>query len=54
MDAVTGYTIAQVKAFSGAIERQRARDQVARSVAARMAQADGKNWKKYMRAIGGD
>lgn len=54
MDAVTGYSIAQVKAFMGAIERQRSREQVAAAVAARMAQAEGKAWKRYISALGAD
>jgi len=48
---VRGYTIAQVGAFMGAIERAARRRRHAEALDARMAQADGKAWKAYIRAI---
>jgi hypothetical protein len=51
MDDVTGYTLAQVNAFVGAIGRAQRRQALEAAIAARMAQADGKAWKRYVQAL---
>lgn len=48
------YTLAQVRAFMGAIERQEKERRYGDAIAARMAQADGKGWKKYVKGLQSD
>ena len=42
LEAVKGYTLAQVRAFVAAIERQERERRLGDAIAGRMAQADGK------------
>lgn len=51
LDAVKGYTIAQVAEFLGAIERMTAEKRIGDAVTARMAQAEGKAWKGYLKQL---
>lgn len=51
MDEIRGYTIAQMQAFLRAIERAEAQRRIGDALAARMAQADGKTWKKYVKGL---
>lgn len=46
-----GYTIGQVSAFMAAIERMNADRRIGDAIALRMAQAEGKAWKKYMKGL---
>lgn len=46
-----GYTIGQVSAYLAAIERMSAQRRIGDAIALRMAQADGKAWKKYMKGL---
>lgn len=48
-----GYTIGQVSAYLRAIERMHAERRIGDALAARMAQADGKAWKRYMKGLEG-
>jgi len=48
---IDGYTLKQVEAFMSAIERQRRNLMVGEAIAMRMAQADGKAWKKYITGL---
>jgi hypothetical protein len=50
-DAVHGYTLAQVRAFLRAIERMNSERRQGDALALRMAQADGKAWKRYMKGL---
>lgn len=50
-DAIHGYTLAQVQAFLRAIERLNSERRLGDALAVRMAQADGKAWKKYMKGL---
>lgn len=45
------YTLAQVRAFMGAIERRTREQRYGDAIAARMAQAEGKAWKKYVKGL---
>jgi len=51
LDAIKGYTLGQVRAFLGAIERHNADRRIGEAVAARMAQADGKAFKGYIKTL---
>lgn len=51
LDAIRGYTLAQVRAFLRSIERLNAERRIGEAVSARMAQADGKAFKGYIRAL---
>lgn len=51
MTEIRGYTLAQVKAFMGAIERAEKRHLAGTAIAMRMAQADGSPWKTYMKGL---
>jgi len=51
LDAIRGYTLAQVGAFMAAIERQQREQRLGDAIAARMAQADGKAWKGYVKGL---
>jgi len=51
LDAIRGYTLAQVRAFMAAIERQSREERLGDAIAARMAQADGKHWKSYVKGL---
>lgn len=48
---IKGYTIAQCRAFLGAIERRERQRRYGDAIAARMAQADGKAWKTYIKGL---
>jgi len=50
-DAINGYTLAQVRAFLRAVERMNSERRIGEALALRMAQADGKAWKQYMRGL---
>lgn len=50
---VMGYTLGQVHGFLAAIERRERQVRVADAISARMAQADGKGWKAYMKSLTG-
>jgi hypothetical protein len=50
---VRGYTIAQVRGWLAAIERQESARRLGDAIAARMAQADGKAWKAYIKELRG-
>lgn len=50
-DAIRSYTLAQVRAFMAAIERQERDQRLGDAIAARMAQADGKAWKAYVKGL---
>lgn len=56
LDAVKNYTISQVRAFLRSIERLNSDRRIGDAMTARMAQADGKAFKNYIRALerGGD
>lgn len=45
------YTIGQVSAYLRAIERMHAERRIGDALAARMAQAAGKAWKRYMKGL---
>lgn len=51
LDAIKGYTIAQVWAFLRSIERLNSDRRIGDAMSARMAQADGKAFKGYIRAL---
>ena len=51
LEAVKGYTLAQVRAFVAAIERQERERRLGDAIAGRMAQADGKAWKAYVKGL---
>lgn len=51
---VEQYTLAQVRAFLGAIERQQRAVRFGDALAMRMAQAEGKVWKKYIKGLSSD
>lgn len=51
LDAIRGYTLSQVSAFIGSIERQERERRLGDAIAARMAQADGKAWKAYVKGL---
>ena len=53
LDEIKGYTLRQVRAFMGAIERRNREVRVAEAIALRMAQAEGKHWKKYIQGLRG-
>lgn len=48
------YTLAQVRAFVTAIERQQRAARFGDAIALRMAQAEGKVWKRYIKGLSGD
>jgi hypothetical protein len=48
---VQGYTLAQVRAFLGAIERMNSERRIGEAIAMRMAQADGAAWGRYMKGL---
>lgn len=50
---VMGYTLRQVEGFLTAIERNRAAVVLSDSIVARMAQADAKGWKAYIKSLKG-
>jgi uncharacterized protein (UPF0335 family) len=51
LDAIKGYTLAQVRAFMRAIERLNSERKIGEAVSARMAQADGKAFKDYIKRL---
>lgn len=51
LDAIRGYTLAQVSAFISSIERQERERRLGDAIAARMAQADGTDWKVYVKGL---
>jgi hypothetical protein len=51
LDAIKGYTLAQVRAFLKAIERINSDRRVGEAIAARMAQAEGKAFKSYIKSL---
>lgn len=51
LDAIKNYTIAQVQAFLRAIERLNSERRIGEAMSARMAQAEGKAFKGYIRAL---
>jgi hypothetical protein len=51
LDAIKGYTLAQVRAFLKAIERINSDRRVGEAIAARMAQAEGKAFKSYIKTL---
>lgn len=51
LEAIKGYTLAQVRAFLAAIERRQREERLGDAYAARMAQADGKAWKSYVKTL---
>lgn len=51
LDAIRGYTLAQVSAFIASIERQERERRLGDTIAARMSQADGKAWKAYVKGL---
>jgi len=51
LDAIKGYTLPQVRAFLFAIERMNSERRIGEAVAARMAQADGKAFKGYIKTL---
>jgi hypothetical protein len=53
-DAIMNMTIAQVGAFLAAIERHERQRRLGDAIAARMAQADGKDWARYIRGLKDD
>jgi hypothetical protein len=50
-EAVRGYTLGQVRAFLRAIERLTSERRYGEAMAARMAQADGKAFKGYIKTL---
>lgn len=50
---IRGYTIAQCRAFMGAIERRNAEQRLGDAICARMAQSDDKAFKAYRKALAG-
>lgn len=50
---VMGYTLRQVDGYLAAIERTRVEVVLSDSIVARMAQADGKAWKAYIKSLKG-
>jgi hypothetical protein len=50
-DAINGYTLRQVHAFLRAIERLNSEQRVGQAIAARMAQAEGKAFKNYIKSL---
>lgn len=48
------YTLQQVRAYMGAIERAEAARRLSAALDARMSQADGKAWKKYIAGLRGN
>ncbi len=53
VEAIRGYTIGQAREFIGAIERMNAQRRIGEAITARMAQADGKAWRGYIRRLEG-
>ena len=55
MPDIRRYTLHQVEAYLGAIERARKRDEIRRrrtlAIDLRMAQAEGPAWRRYMARI---
>jgi hypothetical protein len=51
LEAIKGYTLAQVRAFLKAIERINSDRRVGEAIAARMAQAEGKAFKSYIKTL---
>lgn len=47
------YTLRQVEAFMGAIDRRERDQRVGNALALRMAQAEGKHWRKYVNSLQG-
>lgn len=44
-------TLGQIRAFMAAAERREAERRLGDAIAARMAQADGKAWKAYVKGL---
>lgn len=51
---MTGYTLAQVQGYLKAVARQQVEQQRNNAIAARMAQVQGKDFKKYLDELKGD
>lgn len=51
LEAIRGYTLAQVRAFLFAIERMNSDRRIGEAVAVRMAQAEGKAFKGYIKTL---
>jgi hypothetical protein len=51
LDAIKSYTLAQVRAFLAAVERLTSDRRIGDTVAARMAQAEGKAFKGYIKTL---
>jgi len=47
-EAVRAYTLAQVRALLGAIERMQAQRRLGDAIAMRAAQAEGNDWRNYV------
>lgn len=53
MADIRRYTVRQVEAFMGAIERRERDRNLSEAIALRMAQADGKDWRRYINSLRG-
>ncbi|MGP1667670.1 MAG: hypothetical protein ACTS5I_17575 [Rhodanobacter sp.] len=51
LDAIKSYTIGQVRAFLTAHERQAREQLLGNAINARMAQVEGKAWRKYIKKL---
>jgi hypothetical protein len=50
---IRGYTIRQIRLFMSAIERAERERRLDEAIMLRMSQADGKDWKSYIRKLEG-